>query len=289
MLTVTLLVDIAVPVTLVVVMFMLGVNLALSEVDRSVRRTRLCLFVTGLQFALLVPCAIVVVKLLDVEPVLAIALIAIAAAPGGTFSNVLTFLAGGNLALSIVMTIASTVLATFVSPLLMVLATRALHLDAGIADVDFADVFQDLGLFVLLPVFAGMLVNGCAPAVADRIRRVSSAITTVAILGLIMLAASVSASQFLPSLLTMVVAGGMLTVLSLVAGVIVSCVGRAKDRSSIVLEFGIRNLPVALLLLGGLEPDARMVAYLLSYFIVSTTISLAAILLLREKVKVLRE
>lgn len=90
MLTVSFLVNIAVPLTLVVVMFMLGVNLVLSEVRASLRRTSLCLFVTGFQFALLLPCAIIVVKALDAEPVLAITLIAIAAAPGGTFSNVLT-------------------------------------------------------------------------------------------------------------------------------------------------------------------------------------------------------
>lgn len=284
MLTVTLLVDIAVPVTLVVVMFMLGLNLVLSEVHGALRRTPLCLFVTGLQFALLMPCAIVVVKVLDVEPVLAITLIAIAAAPGGTFSNVLTFLAGGNLALSIVLTIASTVFATFVSPVLMVEAARVLHLDTGMAGLEFAGVARDLGFFVLLPVSAGMLVSGCAPALADMIRRVSSPITAAAILGLIALTVIVSASHFLPSLLTMIVAGGMLTALSLGTGLIVSYVGDPKDRSSIVIEFGFRNLPIALILLGGFEPDARMVAYLLSYFIVSTTISLAVILLLRDKV-----
>lgn len=76
----------------------------------------------------------------------------------------------------------------------------------------------------------------------------------------------------------------MLTALSLGTGLIVSYVGDPKDRSSIVIEFGFRNLPIALILLGGFEPDARMVAYLLSYFIVSTTISLAVILLLRDKV-----
>lgn len=283
MLTVAFLVGLAVPVTLVVVMFLLGVNLVLSDVHFSLRRTRLCLFVTGLQFALLVPCAIIVAKLLDVDAVLAMTLIAIAAAPGGTFSNVLTFLARGNLALSVVLTTASMVLATFVSPALMVLAVRALHLDTGMTALEFAAVARDLAFFVLLPVSAGMLVSGCAPALAAMIKRLSSAITSVAILGLIVMAAIVSASHFLQALLTIVVAGGMLTVFSMGIGLVVSRIGQVKDRSSIVLEFGVRNLPIALVLLEGLGPDARMVAYLLSHFIVSTTISLAAILLLRAK------
>jgi len=55
-----------------------------------------------------------------------------------------------------------------------------------------------------------------------------------------------------------------------------------RDRSAVMLEFGVRNLPVALILIGGAAPDVRTAAYLLVYFAVSTTLLLAVSLFLRK-------
>jgi len=236
-----------------------------------------------LQFALLVPCAIVVIKTLGVEPVLAMTLIAIAAAPGGTFSNVFTFLARGSLELSIVLTTASTVLSTFISPFLFLLVVQALRIENGVAGMKLVAVARDLAIFVLFPVIIGTMVSGYAPSLAQMIRRVSSGVASLAILCLIFLSVIVSAPLLPDALPAMFVAGCMLTGLSFGIGVIVSRFGTARDRSAITLEFGVRNLPIALILVGGAEPDAKMVAYLLSYFIAGTTISFLVSLGLRRR------
>jgi hypothetical protein len=49
-----------------------------------------------------------------------------------------------------------------------------------------------------------------------------------------------------------------------------------------VIEFGVRNLPIALILAGGLSPSVEIVAFLLCYFFVSTTALLTLALLNRS-------
>ena len=281
--TVVFLVEIAVPVTLVIVMATMGVNLVVAELYCVLRRSPQWLFISVLQFALLVPCAIVVVKILDVEPVIAMTLLAIAAAPGGTFSNIFTFLARGSLELSIVLTTASTVLSTFLSPFLFLLVVQALRIENGVAGMKLVAVARDLAIFVLFPVIVGTLISGYAPSLAEMIRRVSTVVASLAILCLIFLSAIVSAPLLPEALPAMFVAGGMLTGLSFGIGVIVSRFGTARDRSAITLEFAVRSLPIALILVGGAEPDVRMVAYLLSYFIANTTVSFLVSLGLRRR------
>jgi hypothetical protein len=56
----------------------------------------------------------------------------------------------------------------------------------------------------------------------------------------------------------------------------------AEDRSACVIEFGVRNLPIALILAGGASPSVEIVAFLLCYFFVSTTALLTLALLNRS-------
>jgi len=281
-LTVAFLVDVAVPVTLVLVMTTMGVNLVLSQLFGTLRQVYRCLGLTLLQFALLVPCAMAVGAILDLDPVLAMMLIAIAAAPGGALSTVYTFLARGNLELSVMLTTMSTVAATLLSPALVLLAAGVLNLDTGGGAMNFASVSRDLALFMLLPLLAGVSISWFAPALADRLRQVSSAIASTAILCLIAMSVIVCAPFLSQALPAMVVTGGVLTAVSFGIGKLVSHLCAPRDRSAVMLEFGVRNLPVALILIGGAAPDVRTVAYLLVYFVVSTTLLLAVSLFLRK-------
>ena len=267
--TVAFLIDVVVPATLIVLMTTLGMNLGLSELAGALRRPRLWLTITLLQFVLLPPCAILIVTVLGVEPVLAISLIAIAAAPGGTLSNVFTFLAGGNLSLSIVLTGASTVLATFLSPFLFAAAAGTLGLSADIHGLHPQAVARDLAAVVLLPLTAGMLISRVAPRISQAVRRIASIGASAAVIGLVAMAAIVSAPVLSQTLPAMLAAGGLLTLCAFGIGAAVSNTFVSQDRLATTIEFGVRNLPVALLLVGGTVPDERTIAYLLGYFIVS--------------------
>jgi BASS family bile acid:Na+ symporter len=90
---------------------------------------------------------------LHLEPELAVGLILVGCAPSGTASNVMAFLAKGDVALSVAVASVSTLIAPIVTPLLVLfLAGSYLSIDAG-------GMVQDIVKTVLLPVVAGLLAR----------------------------------------------------------------------------------------------------------------------------------
>lgn len=91
--------------------------------------------------------------LFALPPELKLGVILVSCCPGGTASNVVCFLARGNLALSVLMTMTSTLLAVVLTPLL----TKAYG--AGTLEVDAGAMIVTMVTIVLLPIFAGVLLN----------------------------------------------------------------------------------------------------------------------------------
>jgi len=113
--------------------------------------------------------------LAEIDPSLAAGLILVACCPGGTASNVVTYLAGANVALSVIMTTASTFVAILLTPLL----TK--WLAGALVDVDAWKLCLDTVKVVLAPVLLGLLLNRYAPGLSRRIAPVSPLISVVAI------------------------------------------------------------------------------------------------------------
>ena len=105
--------------------------------------------------------AIVVAKLLGLNPQLAVGLLMLGSVPGGTASNVIAYLAKGDVALSVAMTSVSTVLSPIVTPMLM------LYLASAETDVDAQGMAMLLVKTVLLPVFGGLVIRLVADRVVD--------------------------------------------------------------------------------------------------------------------------
>ncbi len=80
-------------------------------------------------------------------------IILVSCCPGGTASNVVTFLAKGNVALSVIMTACSTLLAVWLTPLLTKFYASAL------LEIDATDMMLSMLGIVLLPIFGGLLLN----------------------------------------------------------------------------------------------------------------------------------
>ena len=72
---------------------------------------------------------LLLVAVISVDTITAIALVAIAAAPGGALSNIITLLARGNLELSVILTVSSTIASTILSPVLMALSVSVLAIE----------------------------------------------------------------------------------------------------------------------------------------------------------------
>ena len=126
------------------------------------------------QFILLPAFTFLLTLALRPHPSMALGMILVAACPGGNLSNIMTYLAKGNCAVSISMTAISTVAAIFMTPLNLSLwgslnpATAEILRKVSLSPFDvFITVFVILGI----PLILGQLLARFFPNLADRVRR----------------------------------------------------------------------------------------------------------------------
>jgi BASS family bile acid:Na+ symporter len=135
------------------VMFGMGVTLTLNEFGEVLRRPRLVGLGVLLQFGVMPLAAWIIGQALGLPPALLVGLILVGTCPGGTASNVICYLARGDLALSITLTAISTLLAVLLTPALT-------WLYAGErVPVPAMEMLLSIAKVVLAPVALGVLLN----------------------------------------------------------------------------------------------------------------------------------
>lgn len=134
---------------------MLGMGLTLTDRDIMALKSagRPVLIGICLQFLVMPLCAWILARVFALPAELAIGVILVGAAPGGTASNVVTWLARGDVALSVAMTTASTLLAPIMTPLWVWLLASAW------LPVDPAALLWTVAKIVLFPVVLGVIIR----------------------------------------------------------------------------------------------------------------------------------
>ena len=135
------------------VMFAMGVTLTGTDFMTVLRRPFSVALGVALQFLLMPLVAWGLVKLAGLPPQLAIGLILVGCSPGGTASNVICYLAKGDVALSITLTTVSTLLAIIATPLLTLLYA------GETVPVPASGMLLTILKVILVPVLLGVLVN----------------------------------------------------------------------------------------------------------------------------------
>lgn len=156
---------------------MLGMGLTLSPTDfrRVLTMPKAVATGVGLQFTVMPLAGITFATLFGLETGLAVGLILVSCCPGGTASNVVTYLARANLALSVTMTLFSTLVAIIATPLL----TGWL---AGVfVEIDRWALFRGMVTIVLLPVIAGVVLNRLFPKATAHIATYSPLASVVGV------------------------------------------------------------------------------------------------------------
>ena len=169
-----------------VVMFTMGLTLRPVDFALVVRRPLPVLLGVGAQYVIMPLVALLVATVLGLPPELAAGVVLVGCAPGGTASNVVSYLARGDVALSVTMTSISTLLAPVLTPLLTLwLAGRYMPLDgAGMA--------QTIATIVLLPVIGGVVFRLLLSRVTEVLLPVLPwlSVTTISVIVAIVVAGS---------------------------------------------------------------------------------------------------
>lgn len=188
---------------------MFGMGLTLTPVDFAVIGRRPVPVVIGVvsQYLIMPLLGWAISLALGLPPALAAGVILVGCCPGGTASNVVSYLARGDVALSVAMTSVSTLLAPFLTPLL------TLWLAGQYMPVDAAAIGGTILQIVLIPVIVGLLVRLFLPRVVERLLPalpwISVAAITVVVIAVVSGSAAVIVSAGFLVLVAVVLHNGL--------------------------------------------------------------------------------
>ncbi len=160
---------------LVVIMFGMGLTLKLEDFKRVAARPLVIGLGMLLQFTVMPLAALAIGLALSLPPELLAGLVLVGSCPGGTASNVISYLAKADVALSVALTLTSTLIAVVAAPYL------TWFLVGQTVPVAVADMLLSLVQIVLAPVLLGVLLNTFLEHRLARIKPVLPVAATTAI------------------------------------------------------------------------------------------------------------
>lgn len=158
-----------------IVMFGMGLTLKASDFKLVFTNPIPVLIGVVAQFSIMPTIAFLIAYLLQLPPDLAAGLVLLGSVPGGTSSNVMVFLAKGNVPLSITMTSVSTLLAPVMTPLLLLIFAGQW------LPVDPMSMFMSIIQVIIVPIILGLLVSKLLPTVTEKSTPILPLVSIVAI------------------------------------------------------------------------------------------------------------
>lgn len=168
------------------VMFAMGLTLTAQVFIDVFKQPLKVILVSVIQFLWMSLAGFLVGIAFNFPPEIAIGFILLGACPGGTASNVMTFLANGNVPLSVSATTVSTLLAPVLTPLFVVLYAGA----TSSIEIAFMPMFISIIKIVLVPIILGIVLNYF---IGVKIEPVKSVCPTIAAIAVLLILAAVTA------------------------------------------------------------------------------------------------
>lgn len=160
---------------LALVMFFMGMTLTWQHFKQALKQPLIILLTISIQFIFMPLFAYLLANALQLSEAHTIGLVLVGCSAGGTASNVICYLAKGNVALSILMTMASTLCAVIAMPLL-----SYIYLSQSVA-VPVTDMMRSILLIVFLPVVTGTAINSFLGRYLIRVQGLFPLFSSVAI------------------------------------------------------------------------------------------------------------
>ena len=160
---------------LMIVMFGMGLTLKLEDFKLVFTRPKDILVGCVAQFTVMPFLAFLLGKIFGLDAALLAGVILVGTCPGGTSSNVITFMSKGDVALSVGMTSVNTILAPILTPAITYLLLRTT------VTVDPVNMFVSIIKVVIVPIALGFLINKLFGKFTEKLVKVLPAVSVVAI------------------------------------------------------------------------------------------------------------
>lgn len=158
-----------------VVLFTMGTTLKVDNFVNVFRHPREIVVGISAQYIIMPLLAFVLASLFSLDAALTVGIILVGTVPGGTASDVITFLANGDVALSVSLTAVSTLLSPLLTPVItLLLIGNRIHFDP-------TQMFISIVQIVIIPIAIGLLLNYKFPSFCDKLKDYLPAISSLVV------------------------------------------------------------------------------------------------------------
>lgn len=224
-----------------IVMFGMGLTLRSLDFKAVFSQPKNVILGVLAQFTLMPLIAFFLVKIFNLPIELAAGVVLVGCAPGGTSSNVMTYLAKGDVALSVCMTAVSTLLAPIVTPALTWL------LVGEKIDVQYIGMFISIVKVVIIPIVLGIIFNRFFSKITNQLTKVLPLVSVIAIVMIVAAVVSANSTRILETGLIIAAVVVCHNLLGYAAGYGIALLLRLprSKRNTISIEVGMQNSGLA--------------------------------------------
>ncbi len=184
-----------------IILFGMGTTLKTDNFLEVFRKPKIILVGLSAQYLIMPLLALTLAKIFNLDAALTIGLILVGTVPGGTASDVITFLAKGDLALSVSLTAISTVISPLLTPII------TLFLIGNRVPFNPTEMFISIVQIVIIPIILGLIVNYKFPHFTEKLKEYLPSISSIVICLIIggVLGANIESIYSTPWIITSVI------------------------------------------------------------------------------------
>lgn len=239
---------------LMIVMFGMGLTLRPEDFKIVFQHPKNIILGCIAQFTIMPLLAFLLGNMFSLETGLLAGVMLVGICPGGTSSNVITYLSKGDVALSVGMTTINTLLAPILTPAITWLALRTS------VSVDIMSMFLSIIKVIIIPIAAGFIINRYWGEYTDKISEILPAISVIAIALIVGAVISHNAQSILATGIVVFAIVILLNLLGYVLGFLLGTIFGLSlpQKKALSIEIGMQNSGLATSLAGTAFPNLSM-------------------------------
>ena len=248
------------PIALALIMLGMGLSLKKEDFQRIAQQPKAVSVGLVSQLLLLPIIGFAITQFVAMPPAIAVGLMIIAISPGGVSSNMITYLAGGDVALSVTLTVCSSIITIFTIPLLANLALNHFLGQSAAIALPIGSTMGQIFLITIIPIVIGMYMQYQFPKVAHSLEKVTGRLA-IAFLALIILILLIREWNRLPEFIVQAGLGViLLNIFSMASGFMISKLLKLStpQQIAVAIEVGIQNGTLAIAITAGMLNNQDM-------------------------------
>ncbi|WP_298770773.1 bile acid:sodium symporter family protein [uncultured Shewanella sp.] len=254
------LIQVILPAALFIIMLGMGLSLKLMDFQLIIAKPKAVILGVLAQMLMLPLIAYLIILSLHIEGALAVGLIILALCPGGTTSNLYTYLAKGDVALSVTLTSVVSLITPFTLPIILLMFMDLLLGSGNKVDLPVLKTMTQLLVITVIPISLGMIIHRLKPhfamAAEGYVKIFSIVFLLLIVTGLVVKNISHMANYFVQ----MGLASLLLNVICMFLGLSLARAAKLNfaQQKSIAIEVGFQNGTLAIVIALSLLQNTQM-------------------------------